>query len=150
MSKEYEIKTRWSKSNNYSWEGCFYWVITWKLMFSGSKFTFGGGSLLGGFFFIRGEQGGGGGGSHQGLSFTIAKDVMWILQIKSFVIILASLCDSWVVVVFTFILHLAAVNAITTLKYNKENHTDSVVRFFWKTGNLFDNLIQTLTSSIQI
>ena len=138
MSKEYEIKTRWSKSNNYSWEGCFYWVITWKLMFSGSKFTFGGGSLLGGR------------GSHQGLSFTIAKDVMWILQIKSFVIILASLCDSWVVVVFTFILHLAAVNAITTLKYNKENHTDSVVRFFWKTGNLFDNLIQTLTSSIQI
>ena len=145
MSKEYEIKTRWSKSNNYSWEGCFYWVRTWKLMFSGSKLTLGGGSLLGGFFFIGGE-----GGLHYGLSFTIAEDVMWILQIKSFVIILASLCDSWVVVVSTFILHLAAVNAITTLKYNKENHTDSVVRFFWKTGNLFDNLIQTLTSSIQI
>ena len=30
-------------------------------------------------------------------------------------------CDSWVVVVFTFILDLAAVNARTILKYNKEN-----------------------------
>ena len=31
-------------------------------------------------------------------------------------------CDSWVVVVFTFVLDLAAVNAITILKYNKENY----------------------------
>ena len=34
-------------------------------------------------------------------------------------------CDSWVVVVFTFILDLAAVNARTILKYNKENYIDS-------------------------
>ena len=31
-------------------------------------------------------------------------------------------CDSWVVVVFTFILDLAAVNARNILKYNKENY----------------------------
>ena len=34
-------------------------------------------------------------------------------------------CDSCVVVVFTFILDLAAVNARTILKYNKENYIDS-------------------------
>ena len=34
-------------------------------------------------------------------------------------------CNSWVVVVFTFILDLAAVNARTILKYNKENYIDS-------------------------
>ena len=36
-----------------------------------------------------------------------------------------STCDCWVVVVFTFILDLAAVNAITILNYNKENYIDS-------------------------
>ena len=35
------------------------------------------------------------------------------------------MCNSWVVVVFTFILDLAAVNARTILKYNKENYIDS-------------------------
>ena len=34
-------------------------------------------------------------------------------------------CDSWVVVVFTFILDLAAANARTILKYDKENYIDS-------------------------
>ena len=34
-------------------------------------------------------------------------------------------CHSCVVVVFTFILDLAAVNARTILKYNKENYIDS-------------------------
>ena len=33
-------------------------------------------------------------------------------------------CDSWVVVVFTFILDLAAVSARTTSKYNKENYIE--------------------------
>lgn len=34
-------------------------------------------------------------------------------------------CDSWVLVVFTFILDLAAVNTRAILKYNKENYSDS-------------------------
>ena len=34
-------------------------------------------------------------------------------------------CDSWVVLAFAFILDLAAVNARTILKYNKENYIDS-------------------------
>ena len=34
-------------------------------------------------------------------------------------------CDSWVVLVFTFILDLAAVNARTILKYNKKNYIHS-------------------------
>ena len=33
--------------------------------------------------------------------------------------------DSWIVVAFTFIFDLAAVNARTILKYNKENYIDS-------------------------
>ena len=33
-------------------------------------------------------------------------------------------CDSQVVVIFTFILDLAGVNARTILKYNKENYID--------------------------
>ena len=36
-----------------------------------------------------------------------------------------SCSDSWVVKVFTFIFDLAAVNAVTILKYNKENYIDS-------------------------
>ena len=36
-----------------------------------------------------------------------------------------STCDSWVVIVFTFILDLAAVSARTILKDNKENYIDS-------------------------
>ena len=35
------------------------------------------------------------------------------------------ICDSWVVVMFTFILDLAAVNARAILKYNKANHGDT-------------------------
>ena len=34
-------------------------------------------------------------------------------------------CDTWVVVIFAFILHLTAVNARTILKYKKESYTDS-------------------------
>ena len=34
-------------------------------------------------------------------------------------------CDSQTVAVFTFILDLAAVNATTILKHNKENYIDS-------------------------
>ena len=35
------------------------------------------------------------------------------------------MCDSWIVVAFTFTFDLAAVNARTILKYNKENYIDS-------------------------
>ena len=38
-------------------------------------------------------------------------------------------CDSWVDVVFTFILDLAAVNPKTILKYNKKNYFDSRQNF---------------------
>ena len=37
--------------------------------------------------------------------------------------------DSWIVVAFTFIFDLAAVNARTILKYNKENYIDSRLDF---------------------
>ena len=35
------------------------------------------------------------------------------------------ICDSWIVVMFTFILELAAVNARAILKYNKANYDDT-------------------------
>ena len=35
------------------------------------------------------------------------------------------ICDSWVVVMFTFILDLAAVNARAILKYNQANYDDT-------------------------
>ena len=35
-----------------------------------------------------------------------------------------SICDNWILIAFTFILDLAAVNARTILKYNKENDID--------------------------
>ena len=38
-------------------------------------------------------------------------------------------CDSWVDVVFTFILDLAAVNPKTILKYDKKNYFDSRQNF---------------------
>ena len=47
-------------------------------------------------------------------------------------------CDSWVVVVFTFILDLPAVNERAILKYNKENYIDS-------RGDFLKNLATYLT-----
>ena len=44
VSEEYEIEqVQWSRSNTYSYKCCFYWVITWKLLFSGGLGGVGGG-----------------------------------------------------------------------------------------------------------
>ena len=77
--KNMKLKQKWYRRNDYSKKWHFYWVITWKFLFSGgggidfwlggNKNFVGGGSLLGGFpdgWEVGGEQifgwyGGGGG-----------------------------------------------------------------------------------------
>ena len=33
--KSTKLKLKWNRSNDCSWKWCFYWVITWKLLFRG-------------------------------------------------------------------------------------------------------------------
>ena len=39
-SKSMKLRQKWYRSNEYSWRWRFYWVITWKLLFSWGEFTF--------------------------------------------------------------------------------------------------------------
>ena len=65
--KNMKLKQKWSRSNDYSQKCCFYWVITWKLLFSSGELALGwgggeitiwcGGSLLGGDFSSWGRGG---------------------------------------------------------------------------------------------
>ena len=57
-------------------------------------------------------------------------------------------CDNWVVVVFTFILDLAAVNTRTILKYNKENYTDSRRDFLKKLATYL--MIPYITNRVNV
>ena len=38
--KSMKLRQKWYRSNEYSWRWRFYWVITWKLLFSWGEFTF--------------------------------------------------------------------------------------------------------------
>ena len=43
--KSMKLKQKWYMSNDYSYKCCFYWVITWKLLFSGWELTFSRGGI---------------------------------------------------------------------------------------------------------
>ena len=64
--KSTKLKLKWNRSNDCSWKWCFYWVITWKLLFRGGinlwwQKSTRGGIFLGGWEWADFQLVGGGG-----------------------------------------------------------------------------------------